>query len=92
MAKHFCDFCSVSLLRGSTITKITPMRQALTCGRVLAQGPPRVQVLQNSGSLMFMSRVKTLSARDCFFACRIVLLGLLILNIKVRHNIPEFLN
>ena len=27
-----------------------------------------------------------------FFACRIVVLGLLRLNIKARHEIPEFLN
>ena len=39
-------------------------RQARTCGQVRAPGPTRPQVLQNSGSRMFMFRVKTLSVRD----------------------------
>ena len=45
------------LLRGSTIAIITPMSQSSICGLVLAPGP--TPVLQNSGSLMFMLRVKT---------------------------------
>ena len=40
-----------------------PMCQASTCGRVLARA--QVQVLQNSGSLMVVSRFTTWSVRDC---------------------------
>ena len=50
------------LLRGSTIAIISP------CARPahVAESGPRagLQVLQNSGSRMFMLRVKTLSVRD----------------------------
>ena len=50
------------LLRGSTIAIISP------CARPahVAESWPRagLQVLQNSGSQMFMLRVKTLSVRD----------------------------
>ena len=58
MAKHLLSL----LLRGSTIAIITPMRQASTCGWVWTLA--RLQVLQNSGSRIFMLRVKNLSARD----------------------------
>ena len=56
-AKH----CFFILPWGSTIAVITSTRPA----HVAESGPlALLQVLQNSGSLMFMLRVKTLSARD----------------------------
>ena len=58
MAKHLSSL----LLRGSAIAIIKPMSQARTCGESWPLA--RLQALQNSGSLMFILRVKTLSARD----------------------------
>ena len=53
------------LLQGYTIAIITPMRKASTCGQVLAQWPlAQLQMLQNSGNVMFMLRAKTRSAQD----------------------------
>ena len=44
---------------------IMPMCQASTCCQVLAQWPlALLQVLQNNESLIFVLRVKTLSAPD----------------------------
>ena len=63
-AKHLLSL----LLRGSTIARITLMRQARTpaSGRLGVLPRARLQVLQNSRSRMFMLRVtsKSLSVRD----------------------------
>ena len=72
--------------------------------RIAAKSWP-LALFQNSGSQGFILRVKPLSALDChwrnprkknyrehsFYACRIVVLWLLRLNIKASHDIPKFL-
>ena len=58
----------VSQLWGSIIAKSLVMCQASTSGQVLALA--RVQVLQNSGSLMVVLRFTTLSALDCHWHWR----------------------
>ena len=57
--EHFCDFCSEALQSLQSRPWARPAHVANSWPRA------RLQVLKNSGSWMFMFKVKTLSAQNC---------------------------